>query len=335
MSGVNSAKNYSQRMFEIWNNLGYKNKKNGLIKTILSANKGNLIIAILISLVMVTFEFSLVYIFREIIESMDPAHTPIIPFMYLGITYFTVKLVNIMLNRHNSIFQAYLGFKSSVDLNCFIYTKLLKASPSSQKEKSKEGEIINFIQVDSNKLNMTMYLSPGILIIPIKIFVYSFMLFQFFGISFLFGFFILLLSLTINFCIQRKLQLRYKEMFKFKDDRMRVTTETFNNLKVLKLYSWEDEFLNRINKAREIEISGFNRIFNLSILSNTVLWSTPVLVSLASIGAYQYFVEKLKIADILSCISIFNAIQDPIRMLPFVVNNLIECMVSLRRIEVI
>jgi ATP-binding cassette subfamily C (CFTR/MRP) protein 1 len=335
MSGVNSARNYSQKMYDIWENKGYKNKKNGLIKTILSANKSNLIIAILISLVMVTFEFSLIYIFRELIESMDPKHTPIIPFMYLGITYFSVKLVNIMLNRQNAIFQAYLGFKSSVDLNCFIYTKLLKASPSSLKEKSKEGEIINFIQVDSNKLNMTMYLSPGILIIPIKIVVYSFMLFQFFGISFLIGFTILALSLTINFFIQKKLQQRYKEMYKLKDDRMRVTTETFNNLKVLKLYSWEDEFLNRINKARENEIRGFNRIFNLSTLSNTLLWSTPVLVSVASIGAYQYFVQNLKISDILSCIAIFNSIQEPIRMLPFTVNNLIECMVSLRRIEVI
>lgn len=335
MSGSNSAKNYSYKMYQIWDNMGYKNKKNGLIKTILSANKGNLIIAIIISLVMVTFEFSLVYIFRELIQSMDPTHTPFIPFMYLGITYFSVKLLNIMLNRQNAIFQAYLGFKSSVDLNCFIYTKLLKASPSSLKEKSKEGEIINFIQVDSNKLNMTLYLSPGIIIIPIKIIVYSFMLFQFFGISFLFGFSILAISLTCNFFIQKKLQQRYKEMYKMKDDRMRVTTETFNNLKVLKLYSWEDEFLNRIDKARENELRGFRRIFNLSIMSNTLLWSTPVVVSVASIGAYQYFVQNLKIADILTCISIFNSIQEPIRMLPFTFNNLIECMVSLRRIEVI
>lgn len=334
MKGVNSSKNYSYKMHDIWEKSGYKNKKNGLIKTILSANKGNLIIAIIISLFMVGFEFSLVYIFRELIKAMNPKYIPIIPFQYLGISYFGSKFINIILNRQNAIFQSYLGFKSSIDLNCFIYSKLLIASPSSLKEKSKEGDIINFIQVDSNKLNMTMYLSPGILIIPIKIIVYSFMLFQFFGYSFLLGFGILFIALTVNFFIQKKLQQRNKEMLKKKDVRMRVTTETFNNLKVLKLYSWEDEFLNRINKSREEEISAFGRIFNLSILSNTVLWSTPVLVSVASIGLYQYLNDELKIEDILSCISIFNTIQEPIRMLPFTVNNLIECMVSLRRIEV-
>jgi len=335
MSGVNSSKNYSHKMYNFWEKKGYKNKKNGLIKTILSANIGNLIIALILSLIMVSFDFALVYIFRELIDSMDSKHTPIIPFHYLGITYFSMKLINIIINRQNSIFQSYLGFKSSIDLNCFIYTKLLKASPSSLKEKSKEGDIINFIQVDSNKLNMTMYLSPGILIIPIKIVVYSYMLFEFFGYSFLFGFLVLVISLIANFFIQRKFQLRNKEMLKKKDERMRVTTETFNNLKVLKLYSWEDEFLERINKTREAEINAFNRIFNLSIISNTLLWTTPVLVSVAAIGAYQYFMNEMKISNILSGISIFTLIREPIRMLPFTINNLIECMVSLRRIEVI
>jgi len=283
---------------------------------------------------MVSFEFSLIYIFRELIKSMNNDYTPIIPFHYLGLTYFGVKFVNILLNRQNSIFQSYLGFKSSIDLNCFIYSKLLKTSPSSLKEKSKEGDIINFIQVDSNKLNMTMYLSPGILIIPIKITVYSFMLFQFFGYSFLLGFLILFISFSLNFLIQKNYQKRNKEMLKKKDVTMRVTTETFNNLKVLKLYSWEDEFLNRINKAREEEVSAYSRIFNLSILSNTLFWSTPVLVSVASIGLYQYLNDVLKIEDILSSISIFNAIQEPMRTLPFTINNFLECMVSLRRIEV-
>merc|ERR1712032_985400 len=64
-----------------------------------------------------------------------------------------------------------------------------------------------------------------------------------------------------------------------------------------------------------------------------LLWSTPVLVSVASIGAYQYFTDELKIEDILSCIGIFNSLQEPLRSLPAAINSLIECLISLSRIE--
>jgi len=324
-------------MYEIWENKQYKKKHNGLFKTILRANLCGLITTLTISLLMVCFEFVLILIFREIIKMMNPDYESKfhVPFLYVVMTYFFIKLINIMLNRHYSNYQNYLGFKSYSDLNCFIYSKVLKASPSSIKHKSKEGDIINFMQFDSMKLSTLMFLSPGLFIIPVQIVVYSYMLFAFFGLSFLFGFGCLFLSLLINFFIQKRFQRLSKEVLKVKDKRMKVTTETLNNLKVLKLYSWEDEFLQRINTHREEELGFFNKVFVNSTFSMTLLWSTPILVSVVSIGAYQYFVDILKIEDILSCIGIFNSIQEPIRSLPAAINSLIECLISLTRIEVI
>lgn len=334
MQGKNSSKNYVHYMYDLWEKSNYKSKSNGLLKTIIRVNLGNIIISLLLSLILVSMEFGLVYIFRELIKSMNDEYTSFLEFRYLGLLFFGIKLINILLNRQNSTYQSHIGFKSSIDLNCFIYNKLLKTSPSSMKEKSKEGEIINFIQVDSNNLNMTIYSCPSLVIVPIQIVVYSFMLFEFFGISFIFGFVCLGMALLINFCIQKTFQRYNKEMLKIKDSRMKITTETFNNLKILKLYAWEDEFLNRIDLKRAEEIKQYSKIFSLSNVSTTLLWSTPILVSVVSIGAYQYFVKSLKIEDILTCVSIFNSIQEPIRTLPWTFNKLIECFNSMDRIEV-
>jgi hypothetical protein len=41
-----------------------------------------------------------------------------------------------------------IGNRASFELNCFIYNKILKASPSSFTQRATEGEIVNFIQVD-------------------------------------------------------------------------------------------------------------------------------------------------------------------------------------------
>lgn len=46
--------------------------------------------------------------------------------------------------------------------------------------------------------------------------------------------------------MQRKFRLNQKEMLKKKDARMRVTSEMINSLKILKMYSWEEEYLQRV-----------------------------------------------------------------------------------------
>ena len=50
---------------------------------------------------------------------------------------------------------------------------------------------------------------------------------------------------------KKKIKKLIKIQMKLKDKRMKVTTETFNNIKILKLYSWEDEFKNKIYLSRE------------------------------------------------------------------------------------
>ena len=123
----------------------------------------------------------------------------------------------------------------------------MKESPASLKGKSNQGEIINFLQVDSMKISMMMISSPGILIIPFQILIYIYLLFRFFGISFLFGFLALLIFISINFYIQNLYRILQKELLKRKDARMKITSETINSLKIIKLYAWEEEFLERVS----------------------------------------------------------------------------------------
>jgi ABC-type multidrug transport system fused ATPase/permease subunit len=120
---------------------------------------------------------------------------------------------------------------------------------------------------------------------------------------------------------------------KLKDKRMKITTETFNNLKVLKLYSWEDEFLNRINNAREEEMTNLEKRFKISNINNSLSWLAPVATSIVSIGAYQYFRDRLRIEDIFTCLGIFASIQMPLRSIPNILTNFYETSISMERIE--
>ena len=79
------------------------------------------------------------------------------------------------------------------------------------------------------------------------------------------------------------------------DLRMRVTTETFNNIKVIKLYGWDDVFQPRIEKARNEELDALEKRYKITQISQTLLWLAPIAMSVAAIGAYQFLNDSFKL----------------------------------------
>jgi hypothetical protein len=63
------------------------------------------------------------------------------------------------------------------------------------------------------------------------------MLFKFFGWNFIFGLITLIFFLYLNFKLQTKMKKLMVNQMKVKDKRMKIITETFNSIKLLKLYS--------------------------------------------------------------------------------------------------
>ena len=75
---------------------------------------------------------------------------------------------------------------------------------------------------------------------PLVIFVCFVLLFQYLGLTFFAGLGVFVLAFLINIVLTRisaKLQKRYMEC---QDVRVNATTESLNNIKMLKLYSWTD-----------------------------------------------------------------------------------------------
>ena len=120
---------------------------------------------------------------------------------------------------------------------------------------------------------------------------------------------------------------------KFKDKRMKISHETFNNIKILKLYSWENEFKNKINKAREEELLNKDKNNKIENINSMIQWSGPVFTSLLSIGLFQYIKGEFKIEDIFTALNLFNKIEGPLRYLPRLLSNFYETTISTQRIE--
>ena len=343
LTGKYSSIEYLKSIKNIWDTKGYKFRKTlPLIQAGFRANAIYVFFVLFSTLLRTLCNLLSVSIFREYMRrfSMTEEEVEKDDSLYkyfsqtqIGIGTLTIKLFEIFLMRKCNEYQTFLGFKSGSEFQCLLFEKLLKVSPSSMKERAESGQVANFMQIDAHRLTFLMLSSPDFLTFPLQIVGYSYMLFKFFGISFIFGIGTMVLFMIINVCFMRNFRKMHKQQMMLKDKRMKTLTETFNNIKILKLYSWEDEYMKKINEDRENELQNIIKRFNIMNLNMTIQWFAPVATSLASIGAYQYFNETLKIEDIFTCMQIFNSIQFPIRMLPHLFTNFNEVAISMGRIQ--
>ena len=335
LSYKRSSQKYLRDIYYIWENLDYKNSCYcPLLWTSINSNIKEIIIITISTIFISILNVASLYFFRLFVKIFsDPKITGDWINKYdvvIGFLYLIVRFANYILQRKSTQFLNDVGNKSSVELNNLIYDKLLKLSPSIN---IKAGDIYNYIQSDSHKLSKLMSSCPNIISVPFLIIMYNYLLFKYMGISFVIGFIVMIIFLIINYYYRKQFSKYLKLYLKKSDQRMRVTTETFNNLKVIKLYGWDNFFLKKIQLARNEELDALNKRYYITTISQTLLWLAPIAMSVSSIGLYQYINKTFKVEDMFTCLAIFTSIQNPMRSLPTTFDIIMETIASMKRIE--
>lgn len=327
-SDINSISSYISTVFH------YKSKTQSIIKTIISSHMLEIILIIFFNLIDLCLSITTIILLRLYIQEFNnPKEIKDWNWTYkIAAGLLSAKLLSSFLSKQNEKRQTVFAFKGAAELNCLIFEKLL-SSFTDTKSKFSSAEIINFVQVDSAKLIQGLKLFPSLINVPIILVIFSVFLFSFMGISYFIGLGTLFCLIMLNIFLQRIMSRRQKEKQIAIDQRMKITSSTLFNLKFLKMYSWENFFLKKICDSRDNEIGCLRNFFRVANKIRTLLWFCPVGTSIASIGAYLYFTNNIKIADIFICLAIFNSLQDKLREFGNVLSGIIEMMVSMRRIE--
>ena len=325
------SNSFYNKIYDIWENKQYKNiKKFPLLLTSIKANFSAIFIIFISTIFNCLINILSIYYFRLFVQQFITESSLKIKNLKIGLIYLSIRLIDLILQRKSTELLTNIGNKSAVELNCLVYNKLLKLSPSVE---INSGKIINFIQNDSHKLFKLMSSCPNILSVPFLIIMYNYLLFKYMGISFVFGFLIMVVFMFVNHHYRKEFSKYLKLHTKKCDARMKVTSETFNNLKVIKLYGWDDFFLDKISFSRKDELDALNKRYQITQISQTLLWLAPIAMSVFAIGAYQFFYDSFKIEDMFTCLGIFTSIQNPMKNLPVTIDNINETIVSLNRIE--
>ncbi|XP_008553086.1 multidrug resistance-associated protein 1 isoform X1 [Microplitis demolitor] len=227
-----------------------------------------------------------------------------------------------------------VGMRMRTALVAAIYRKALRMSNAARKE-STVGEIVNLMSVDAQRF---MDLMPYINMIwsaPLQIGVALYFLWGELNAAVFAGLAVMIVLIPINAFIANKVKTLQIKQMKSKDERVKLMNEVLNGIKVLKLYAWEPSFEQQILKIRSKEIKVLKEAAYLNA-GTSFIWScAPFLVSFVSFATYVY-IDPTNVLDSKKAfvsLSLFNILRFPLSMLPMVISNFVQAMVSIKRIN--
>ncbi|KAI9440473.1 P-loop containing nucleoside triphosphate hydrolase protein [Lactarius indigo] len=225
------------------------------------------------------------------------------------------------------------GMRVRTGLVTAIYQKALVLSNDERGKAS--GDIVNLMSVDASRLQDLCTYGLMAISAPFQVTLAFVSLYNLLGWSAFVGVAIMIFSVPLNTFIANLMKNLQIQQMKNKDKRSRLMSELLANIRSIKLYAWEHAFLRRILFVRnEQELKILKKIGIYSAM-NTALWSgIPLLVAFSSFATAATISSKPLTSDVIfPAISLFMLLQFPLAMAAMLINQVIEGVVSAKRLR--
>merc|ERR1719394_985685 len=97
--------------------------------------------------------------------------------------------------------------------------------------------------------------------------------------------------------------------------------------------SWEPYFAQKIHQARSKELKFLKGRKYLDAICVYLWATTPVLISVLTFATYVLLGNTLTAAKVFTSVALFAMLTGPLNAFPWVLNGLVESLVSIRRLE--
>ena len=252
--------------------------------------------------------------------------------LFLVIIYVMLDFMSNIISEQINIIQKLLQIKVKNGIVCLIYEKILRLSSATNKNFT-QGEIINFIDVDANKIRYLLEEFSLVMRFPILVIFGFGLLMYYFGYAIFAGAAIGVTSFLTLFMIEKiHATIENKILFE-RDKRMRWTTEIINSIKVIKLNSLSDQFTSKISSIRNEELFYFKIKLILEVLNSGIgFLSTPMMIVSTLLVFYQTG-HSITVAKAFAGIQVLYFLERPLKWFPDFIGKFLEFDISMKRIN--
>ncbi|XP_061342018.1 ABC transporter C family member 10-like [Gastrolobium bilobum] len=249
----------------------------------------------------------------------------------LAISLFFTKIVESLSQRQWYFRSRLIGVKVRSLLTAAIYKKQFRLSNSARLMHS-GGEIMNYVTVDAYRIGEFPYWFHQTWTTSFQLCISLVVLFNAVGLATIASLVVIVITVLCNTPLA-KLQHKFQsKLMVAQDERLKASSEALVNMKVLKLYAWENNFKNVIEGLRNVELKWLSAVQLRKAYNSFLFWSSPVLVSAASFGACYFLNVPLHANNVFTFVATLRLVQDPIRTIPDVIGVVIQAKVAYARI---
>uniref|UniRef100_K3WNM7 ABC transmembrane type-1 domain-containing protein n=1 Tax=Globisporangium ultimum (strain ATCC 200006 / CBS 805.95 / DAOM BR144) TaxID=431595 RepID=K3WNM7_GLOUD len=252
--------------------------------------------------------------------------------VWLG-AFFASRVVNAVVAAQMSFYLELFALRLTVALKSLVFQKAIRRS-SRSKIDAKAVDITNLYTSDVDNILWAAFQINNLWILPLQIGAVIYMLYAVIGLAAFAGLAVIGMSMIASLFIAMLTGKAFGDIMTRKDTRMKTIKEVFGAIQIVKLNTWEDKFAEKIDKLRAFELKAVATYLYVTSMSIFVLWASPIFVSTVSFAVYSLVMgQTLTAAKVFTAIALFNAIRDPLRDLPNVIQTCIQAKVSLDRMS--
>ncbi|DAZ93644.1 TPA: hypothetical protein N0F65_009049 [Lagenidium giganteum] len=271
--------------------------------------------------------------------------------IWLG-CFFASRLLSAVVSCHSIAIAKMLARRIYVAFQTLLFSKSMRKSvancPSDNKhsedvedkdadsddDDDDELEMSNLITNDVDTIKWLAYDLNEVWIVPTQVIVLIYLLYDVLGLAAFAGVAVIGLSGASGVYISKGTSASYDRLMYARDARLKSIKETFGAMQLIKLNAWERKFAAQIQRERNTELKALTANIWWKAVSTCIFWSTPLLVSIVSFTVYALvFEHELTASTVFASIALFNALREPLEVVPDILGTVMEAKVSLDRIK--
>lgn len=249
----------------------------------------------------------------------------------LAICLGLVSILKSVLDTQYTFHLSRLKLKLRSSIITIIYQKCLSINLA-ERSKFTEGEIQTFMAVDSDRTVNLCNSFHDMWSLPLQIGVALFLLYTQVKFAFVSGVAITIALIPVNKWISTLIASATMKMMQQKDERIRRTGELLKYIRTLKMYGWELLFSSWLMETRSLEVMHLTTRKYLDAWCVFFWATTPTLFSLFTFGLFTLMGHQLDAATVFTCLALFNNLISPLNSFPWVINGLIDAIISIKRL---
>ncbi|MEY2987100.1 MAG: hypothetical protein RJB13_621 [Pseudomonadota bacterium] len=309
-----------------------RNPRHAVLKTIWSEHKKTFFLISTLALVNLVFAILNPFLIREILTVLGAQNAPT-PRIWTLALLLTSSALMANLSIHHVYHAALkLGMRIRAGLVYSIYKKAIKLSPLAR-SKSNAGEIVNLMASDAARIYNVASMIHLVWTVPLQTAIITIALFTIMGTSALAGLVVMIMMLVLSSGRAKKMMVSRKNLMSHSDQRVSLMSEILSAMRVIKLYCWENSFIQKIYGIRQQEIKELRSLAKDSALVNILFASTPLFVGFATFSMHLLSGKTLRVEDVFGSLAFFGILRPVMSQLPMVLSGLIDAKISLERIN--